>query len=65
MDESAIQHFLSQRIPLADYLARGVNTGKDVFARAQLAKLFQVFQPQVVQFLLSQDLGRLGGPLFQ
>lgn len=65
MDEGAIQHFLSQRLPLAEFLGREGSSGKDVFARAQLAKLFQVFQPQMAQFLLSTDLVRLKGPLFQ
>ncbi|MBX9619137.1 MAG: hypothetical protein K2X10_08315 [Hyphomicrobiales bacterium] len=65
MDEGAIQHYLSQRLPLSDFLAKGGGSGKDVFARAQLAKLFQVFQPQVAQLLLSRDLGRLSGPMFQ
>lgn len=65
MDEGAIQFFLSQHLPLADFLARPAGGGKDAFARVQLAKLFQVFQPQIAQFLLSRDLGKLSGPLFQ
>lgn len=65
MDEGAIQHFLSQHVPLGEYLAQSGESGKDIFARGQLAKLFHAFQPQLAQFMLSRDLGRLSGSMFQ
>lgn len=64
VDETAVQLFLSQGNLLHDYLRDRSGSGKDVFARVQLAKLVQAFQPQLSQYLLSRDLGKLNDPLF-